>query len=175
MLNGELFNFYTISALSTAKVLSFIEIGSSRSTTIWPDVSTCTDTVINFKLKIVSSWPSSKVRNIKSDDKLKVLSCDSCEVFGDIISIYVLSCELHCTACESVCCWGCKAIKRQSCRRLKISEEDRSLVFRDTGIVWVCEVFILEDGIGTDIAAVLSSIETGCSWGNTVRMAEIWA
>ena len=173
MLNGELFHFYTICSLYTAKALSFIQMRPSRTTTVGPCVSTRADTIINFKLKIIRGWPSSNVSDIKSDDELIMFSCNSCEVFGEIISIDILSCKLHCAAGESVCSWGCETIKRQCAWRLKISEKDWSLIFWNAGIVRIGEVFVFEDGIGTDIAAVLSVTKASPSRRYTVRMTEV--
>ena len=174
MLNSELFHFYAICSLYTAKALSFIKVWPSRATTIRPCVSTCADTVINFKLKIIWGWPCSNISDIKSDNELIMFSCDSCEVFRKIISIDILSCKLHCAACESVRSWGCETIKRQCAWRLKISEKDGSLIFWNAGIVRVGEVFVFEDRISTDIAGILSSPKTGCSRGYTIRMTKVW-
>lgn len=174
MLNGELFHFYAIGSLDTAKALSFIHVGPSRTTSIPPCMCTCTDTIINFKLKIISSRPCSNVGNIKSDNELIMFSCNSCEVFGKIISIDILSCKLHCAACESVRSWGCETIKRQCVGRLKISEKDWSLIFWNAGIVRVSEVFVFEDWVGTDIATVWSGTKASGCRRYTVRMTEVW-
>lgn len=172
MLNFNLFDFYAICSLRTTKVLSLIKIATCRATTVGPRIGSCTDTIINLKLEIISGWPSSNIRDIKSDEKLIVFSCDSCIIFGKIISIHIFSCKTHCTASECICCWGCEAIKRQRAWRLKISEENGPLVFGNTEIVRVCKVFILEDWISTNIAASLCGIKTRHGRSNTVRMAE---
>lgn len=175
VLNYKFLSFHTIRSLETAKVLILIIICPSRPASIAPCVCACSDTVINLELKSISCWPSSNIRDIKSDDKFIVLSSDSCEVFLKIISIHVFSSKWHGTTSESSWVWGCEVSKRQCCRWLEITEENWSLIFEYAGIVWVCEVFIFEDGIGTNITTGLGVIKTSPSRCDTVRMTKPWS
>lgn len=174
MLDGEFLDLDAVSALGTAEIFSVgcASNGIGFATAVSPWVVAGRDSIMNLKLQVIRSAPCSKVADVESDNELKVFGVDSGEIFLYVIRVDVASGEGKSGAVEQGWTGGLEAIERKGVSGVEIVEENGSLIFEETGVVGIGEIFTFEDAVGTDEAGVGSGVETGANVRDAVGMAE---